>query len=48
VIVAKNRNGPVGDIRLAWLDRYTKFQNLGDEEAGRDADYPGPDEENGW
>ena len=48
VIVAKNRNGPVGDIRLAWLDRYTKFQNLGDGEAGRDADYPGPDEENGW
>ena len=48
VIVAKNRNGPVGDVRLAWLDRYTKFQNLGDGEAGADADYPDPDEDTGW
>ena len=48
MIVAKNRNGPVGDVRLAWLDRYTKFQNLGDGEAGADADYPDPDEDTGW
>lgn len=40
VIVAKNRNGPIGSIRLAWLDRYTRFQNLADEEAGRDSNYP--------
>lgn len=40
VIVAKNRNGPIGSIRLAWLDRYTRFQTLADEEAGRDSDYP--------
>jgi replicative DNA helicase len=28
VIVAKHRNGPVGKVRLAWLDRYTKFANM--------------------
>ena len=47
VIVAKNRNGPVGDVRLAWLDRYTKFKNIGPDEAGG-AGYPDPDEETGW
>ncbi len=25
VIVAKQRNGPVGDVKLAWLSRYTLF-----------------------
>ena len=47
VVVAKNRNGPVGSIKLAWLDRYTRFQNLADQEAGRD-DYPDPGENAGW
>jgi replicative DNA helicase len=28
VIVSKHRNGPVGKVRLAWLDRYTKFANM--------------------
>jgi replicative DNA helicase len=28
VIVAKHRNGPVGKVRLAWLDHYTKFANM--------------------
>jgi replicative DNA helicase len=28
VIVAKHRNGPVGKVRLAWLDRHTKFDNM--------------------
>ncbi len=28
VIVSKHRNGPVGKIRLAWLDHYTKFANM--------------------
>ncbi|HEV3137925.1 MAG TPA: replicative DNA helicase, partial [Pirellulales bacterium] len=27
LIVAKQRNGPVGDIRLAWSKDYTRFQN---------------------
>ncbi|MCD7709275.1 MAG: replicative DNA helicase [Clostridiales bacterium] len=28
VIIAKQRNGPVGTINLAWLPEYTKFANL--------------------
>ncbi len=28
VIIAKQRNGPVGTVNLAWLAEYTKFANL--------------------
>ena len=28
VIIAKQRNGPIGTIELAWMPRYTKFENL--------------------
>lgn len=28
IIVAKNRNGPTGTVRLAFLDKYTKFANI--------------------
>ena len=28
VIIAKQRNGPIGTIELAWLPKYTKFANL--------------------
>lgn len=28
VIIAKQRNGPIGTIELAWLPRYTKFANM--------------------
>lgn len=28
VIVAKHRNGPTGVVRLAFLDRYTRFANM--------------------
>ena len=28
VIVAKQRNGPTGTVKLAWLGQYTKFANL--------------------
>ena len=31
VIVAKQRNGPLGTIKLAWLGEYTLFDNLSDE-----------------
>ena len=27
VIVAKQRNGPVGTVYLAWIDSLTKFRN---------------------
>jgi len=28
VIVAKQRNGPTGDVKLAWFDKFTRFENL--------------------
>ena len=28
IIVAKQRNGPVGDVKLAWLSKFTLFCNL--------------------
>ena len=28
IIIAKQRNGPVGTVKLAWLPDYTKFGNL--------------------
>ena len=31
IIIAKHRNGAVGDIRLRFIGEYTRFQNLDDE-----------------
>jgi replicative DNA helicase len=31
VIIAKQRNGPIGKIKLTFLGRYTKFENFSDE-----------------
>jgi len=28
VIIAKQRNGPVGTVELAWISQYTKFGNI--------------------
>jgi replicative DNA helicase len=28
IIVAKNRNGPIGNIKLTYIDRYTRFENF--------------------
>lgn len=28
IIIAKQRNGPIGTVNLAWLPEYTKFANL--------------------
>jgi replicative DNA helicase len=28
LIVAKQRNGPTGDVKLAWFDKHTRFENL--------------------
>jgi replicative DNA helicase len=28
LILAKQRNGPTGRVKLAWLNRYTRFENL--------------------
>jgi replicative DNA helicase len=31
IIIAKQRNGPIGDIELLWLPDYTRFVNLSKE-----------------
>jgi replicative DNA helicase len=36
IIIAKQRNGPIGTVELAWLPEYTKFANL--EQRRRDAE----------
>lgn len=28
IIIAKQRNGPIGTVKLAWMPKYTKFGNL--------------------
>jgi replicative DNA helicase len=28
IIISKQRNGPIGMVRLAWLGEYTRFENL--------------------
>ena len=33
IILAKQRNGPTGDVRLTFLNSYTRFENLASEEA---------------
>ena len=35
IIIAKQRNGPIGTVELAWLPEYTKFANL--EHSKRDS-----------
>jgi len=31
IIIAKQRNGPTGDVKVAWLADYTRFENLARE-----------------
>jgi replicative DNA helicase len=31
IIVAKQRNGPIGEIKLNWVGEYTRFQNRSDK-----------------
>jgi replicative DNA helicase len=31
IIIAKQRNGPIGDVNLTFLGKYTKFENLAPE-----------------
>jgi replicative DNA helicase len=39
IIIAKQRNGPIGDIPLTFLGKYTKFENFTPESAYGDGSY---------
>jgi replicative DNA helicase len=41
VIVAKQRNGPTGDIKLAWFDKFTRFENLSQKPYEEFGEYQG-------
>jgi len=41
LIVAKQRNGPIGSMKLAFLGEYTRFDNL----AARSEEFAGVDME---
>ena len=34
LIIAKQRNGPVGDVPLTFHKEYTRFENRAEDEAG--------------
>lgn len=34
IIIAKQRNGPIGTVKLAWLPEYTRFANLEHKSVG--------------
>jgi replicative DNA helicase len=34
IIIAKQRNGPTGDVQLTFLGQYTKFENYAPESYG--------------
>jgi replicative DNA helicase len=35
IIIGKQRNGPTGEVLLAFIDRYTRFDNLAEDHPAR-------------
>ena len=45
LIVAKQRNGPTGDVKLAWLQQFTRFEDMARQEPYEAFEpYEAPDE----
>ncbi len=34
IIISKQRNGPVGDVKMAWLKQFTRFESIAPERYG--------------
>ncbi len=45
IIIAKQRNGPIGDVDLAWLKDFTRFANLAEEHYNELSEMPNSFEE---
>ena len=41
VIVAKQRNGPTGDVKLQWCSAYTRFSNYSEKQYEEFSGYGG-------
>jgi replicative DNA helicase len=41
IMIAKQRNGPVGDVKLAWLQKFTRFEDLAEKPYDEFAQYEG-------
>jgi len=39
IMIAKQRNGPVGDVKLAWISQFTLFANLAEADPGEYAEF---------
>ena len=48
LIIAKQRNGPVGDVKVAWLDQHTRFENLAQKPFDEFEDFGGTEVDSGW
>lgn len=45
LIVAKQRNGPVGDVKLLWFEQHTRFENFAQKPYDEFDDFGSPDGE---
>jgi replicative DNA helicase len=48
LIIAKQRNGPVGDVKLTWLEQHTRFENLAHKPYDEFEDFNTQEVESSW